>query len=337
MKRHNPIPQAWGPSPIEFINQDSPNQNLDGEDLRDANLKGSDLSGSSFRNADLSGANLVECDLSGCDFTGANLDRANLAFATVGDAVFDRCSISSTVLFAIVELLEIGSFTPIDFGQIAGFSVWDELDDIEMPETLKDLRSSTDPEQVVQYLELILGMAGVYEFLPESPFFYAEMPYGTLLLFHGDFRHLSFEGAVIPSGTDFGKSDLRGVSFRNATISGDANMTRSQIEGADFEGVNQTEEYDYGSDVGDIIGSARVSLVKGVYPCEAPGGCPDGTVETDVSTTNFYEVILDKRGRLGKVCRECAMNCDACGEYVNYPWGKGEPVIYCPACGEEML
>ncbi len=334
MRRQNPIPRAWGSSPIELINQDSPNENLDGEDLRDANLKGSNLSGSSFRGADLEGANLVECDLSGCDFTEANLDRANLAFATVDGAVFDRCSIASTVLFDVIELLDIGSFTPINFGQIAGFAVWDDLDDIEIPETLTALRISKDPEQVVQYLELILGMAGVDGSLPQPPFFYVEMPYGTLLLFPADFRKLSFEGAVISPDADFGKSDLRGVSFRDLFIPGSVRMSSARIEGADFEGVNQSEEYDYGSDVGDIIGGDRLGLVKGVYPCEAPSGCPDGTVETDVSTTNFYEVILDKRGRLGKVCRECAINCDACGEYVNYPWAQS--VIYCPVCGEEL-
>ena len=73
MKRYNPAPQAWGTAPIEFIDQDSPNENLDGEDLRNANLKGSRLRRSSFRNADLRGATLF-CDLSYCDFTGANLD-----------------------------------------------------------------------------------------------------------------------------------------------------------------------------------------------------------------------------------------------------------------------
>ena len=115
MRRRNPIPKAWGKTPILFTFQDSPNENLDGEDLRLANLEGTNLSGSSFRKANLEGANLAGCDLSDCDFTGANLDGADLAFAKVDGAIFKDCSVEGAIFFDFIKLFTVSVFEPINF------------------------------------------------------------------------------------------------------------------------------------------------------------------------------------------------------------------------------
>ncbi|MHA2264629.1 MAG: pentapeptide repeat-containing protein, partial [Candidatus Thorarchaeota archaeon] len=168
-KRRNPIPKSWGKTPILFTFQDSPNENLDGEDLRLANLEGTNLSGSSFRNANLEGANLAGCDLSDCDFTGANLDGADLAFAKVDGAIFKDCSVKGAIFFDFVKLFTVSVFEPIDFEKIAGYIDYSYdnqiAPDVDVPETIKALASAIDLELRAQYKELLY----TYFDLPELP------------------------------------------------------------------------------------------------------------------------------------------------------------------------
>ncbi|MHA2264630.1 MAG: pentapeptide repeat-containing protein [Candidatus Thorarchaeota archaeon] len=169
MRRRNPIPKSWGKTPILFTFQDSPNENLDGEDLRLANLEGTNLSGSSFRNANLEGANLASCDLSDCDFTGANLDGADLAFAKVDGAIFKDCSVEGAVLFDLIKIFTVSVFEPINFEKIAGYIDYSYdnsiAPDVDVPETIKALATTPSPVVRAQFKDLLYS----YFDLPELP------------------------------------------------------------------------------------------------------------------------------------------------------------------------
>ena len=169
-KRRNPIPKSWGKTPILFTFQDSPNENLDGEDLRLANLEGTNLSGSSFRKANLEGANLAGCDLSDCDFTGANLNGADLAFAKVDGAIFKDCSVEGAIFFDFIKLFTVSVFEPINFEKIAAYIDYSYdnsiAPDVDVPETIKALATTPNPVVRAQYKELLYSY---FDLLPELP------------------------------------------------------------------------------------------------------------------------------------------------------------------------
>ena len=248
MKRHNPVPQAWGSSPIEFIDQDYSNENFEGENFRDANLKGSNLSGSSFRNANLEGAILYGCDLSNCDFTGANLDKATLAFANVEEAVFKSCSMFGTTLFDPEDLTLVREFSPLNLKEIGGFVIHKEEGSI-----LQDLRDSLSytEEHIFQFLELAFALADLFEDIPEITKVYSPP---IFISNNGDRLRPKFEcpGPVCPVAytsdmfnfaylslpeIDLSDTKMPSRNFRDAMLQA-ANMAESDFSESNFERAN---------------------------------------------------------------------------------------------------
>lgn len=145
--RRNPLPKSKDNEPIEFIDQVNRNDDLSGEDLRNANLKGSDFTGCSFHNANLTGANLRDCNFTDCDFTGAILDYAILAGADVSGAYFNRVSVKGTILFDIEKLLGC-VFTPVNYEKLGGFVI-----NLEIPTRLEDpRRKSKDRLEIMSFV-----------------------------------------------------------------------------------------------------------------------------------------------------------------------------------------
>ena len=252
--RRNPIPQAWGTAPISFTDQDSPNENLDGEDLRDANLKGSDLSGSSFRNADLRGATLFDCDLSHCDFTGANLDGANLVRARADGAIFTDCSMNAALLFDLEELQHVSEFSPTANSQLGGFAI-DRARKSATGEALSAgiyrLRESDSPEALNQYVELMLTLTDLYAFFPDTtPQLLSvqgsaeRMP---LILYASENVNLKY---IIASYETLKDADLRGINLRGSELHF-IDFTGANLEGADFRDTRLSEVNFIGADLKD--------------------------------------------------------------------------------------
>ena len=236
--RRNPIPKSKGQEPVSFVDQVSRNENLDGQNLRDANLKGSDLSGSSFRNADLSGATLFDCDLRNCDFTGANLDRTNLGLAKVEGAIFDDCSMDNVLLFGLEELFTIGEFNPSSL-TIAGL-VTDEARK-SSNEMMDALRKPDDSGLFNQYMELALGFweADGHIDIPDTKpqiFTHGTVSYVVYASINTNFAYLDLQYV------NFREADLEGANFRGANLKkadfDDADLEEANFRGANLEGSN---------------------------------------------------------------------------------------------------
>ncbi len=333
MKRRNPIPQAWGTAPIKFVDQDSPNENLDGEDLRNANLKGSNLSGSSFRNADLEGAVLSGCDLRNCDFTGANLDRTNLAFASVEGAIFDRCSMDTTLLFDPEELFVISDFNPSRI-KISGYVI--DASRESLNDGFTEMRKSDDADLLNQYIELVQALGGdlgLGEIPMQNNRITIQRPYplrprqGRLVVYNfeglnfsyfsleeAEFTGISFANSICLDGT-FDGAFFKDVSFRDADLrdsSWDLSVNQSNI------GVECLDVDFRGADLrGSIVYQAEFSgcdfrgatFRGGEWQYFTLHNCDLRGVDLSGLNLNYYAVELEKDTWLMKsVCRGSTYN-----------------------------
>ena len=97
---------SWTPTPEElikfktgprknrpnFCKADLSSANLADATLSSANLSGVNLSGAHLSDANLSGANTIGADLSGAELFNVNLKDTKIAYATLGNAIYDPVS-----------------------------------------------------------------------------------------------------------------------------------------------------------------------------------------------------------------------------------------------------
>ena len=261
--RRNPLPKSKDNEPIQFIDQINQNEDLSGEDLRNANLKGSDFTGCSFRYADLTGANLRDCNLTDCDFTGATLDYAILAGADVSGVDFNRISVKGTILFDI-EKLKYCDFAPVNYERLGGFVINQEL-----PTRLEDpRRKSKDRLEIMSFTMAFFNFnrqfasffaLHVDKILETKKFTYCfcdteGFPIPRNLFIGADLQDEDFKGLDF-TGFDFTGADLTGAilvdcnltncDFTGATLD-KASLVGATVEGAVFDNcsVNRTMLFD---------------------------------------------------------------------------------------------
>ena len=273
--RRNPLPKKTDNEPIQFIDQVNRNEDLSGEDLRNANLKGSDFTSCSFRNADLRNAILVDCNLTDCDFTNADLSGAVLVGATVENANFDSCFVSNTMLFEIEKLNTVKRFVPkarfyellggfvFTISKIKDASNYDQFPSIFYNSLATEINIKVLNEIVFDYVfnlevlnfakgrdillfneikDYIISDGKCFCFLKHSPFKnlkganLQDANFEKAYLFEANLQHASLRDANLKNAYLI-KADLQGADLHGADLHG-ADLIDANLQGADLQSAS---------------------------------------------------------------------------------------------------